>query len=256
MHARPQAPQFALVLRLISHPFAPSPSQSAYPSDASVHAVTTHRPAMHAVVAAADVPPPTVAHTRPHAPQLRLSVAVLTQVLLHTVFGASHGAQAVPASTHAIPAGHPPSHGLRHLPPTHRPDTHRFPHAPQFVGSVAAADSHPFEASPSQLAKPEIQPKPQRPPEHKRIPLIRSGQSMPQQLLGSVVEVQTSGAIEASAAETQVPERHASSARHEREHTPQLTGSVLVFEQPLRHIVSPVAHSQAPSDGVRPGPQS
>jgi hypothetical protein len=66
----PQAPQFArLVLRFVSQPFAPLPSQSPSPG---LHTVTPHVPLTQFGV------PPVAGHTFPHVPQFVRLVWVFT----------------------------------------------------------------------------------------------------------------------------------------------------------------------------------
>ena len=71
-HARPHAPQLVrLAAVLTSHPLAAAPSQLAKPG---LHAATVQAPAAHPATASGSE------HTRPHAPQLAGSSAVLVQV--------------------------------------------------------------------------------------------------------------------------------------------------------------------------------
>lgn len=197
----------------------------------------------------------TEGHTLPHAPQLVPSVWMFTHRPPHTAIGNEHATHA-PELAQTVPAGHPTSQGVEQTPPTHRPEGHARPHAPQFIGSVAVPCSQPLAASPSQSAKPTMHEKPQRPATQARTPLIRNGQSTPQQLAGSVVDAQTSEGVAASAPGTQRPSRHVSSPRHECAHRPQFTGSRLVSEHPLRHEARPGAHSHPPSRAMPPTPQS
>src|SRR5438094_7416902 len=89
----PHPPQlFALVLMLVSQPFAALPSQL---PDPALHAATPHAPAEHAAV------PLAAEHTVPHAPQLLTLLATLVShpsapLLLQSLNPALHA-----ATTHA-----------------------------------------------------------------------------------------------------------------------------------------------------------
>jgi hypothetical protein len=76
VHTVPQAPQFVMLLVVrVSQPLAALPSQLAKPAVQTREQV----PMAHPDCPLATAP---VGHTVPQAPQLRLSVSVLTQVLL------------------------------------------------------------------------------------------------------------------------------------------------------------------------------
>ncbi len=118
-HARPHAPQFAVLLvGSVSQPFEGSPSQFANPV---VHAPITHDPVEHAAPAWAK------AHAFPHIPQLARLLRV----------SASQPFAGLPSQSPA-----PAVHASAQRPATHDavalvPPGHTVPHPPQFMGSVA-----------------------------------------------------------------------------------------------------------------------
>ena len=110
-----------------------------------VHALPhTAWPAGHWQVPATHVWP--MPQIRPHAPQLRTSVAGSTQVPLHSSRGAMH--EAAVEQTPATQA---------------RPDMHALPQRPQWGELVASAISQPLASVTSQSPKPAAQVKPQAP---------------------------------------------------------------------------------------------
>ncbi len=134
-HARPQAPQsVALSSRLTSQPLTGFSSQSAKPA---AQRAGTHAPAEHPCVATCSS-----AQTRPHAPQLVGSFAVLA----HQVVAPSP--QVVKGPPQVAPQT-PPEHTC--------PAAQDAPHAPQLAALVRVSTSHPLLGARSQSAKPGSQ---------------------------------------------------------------------------------------------------
>ena len=105
VHARPQAPQLALVLDRSTH----DPEQLVSP----MAQLAAHAPAEHACPAA---------QTRPHAPQLARSLCTSTQVPPQLVRPGSH----------------------THVPRLHTvPPLHAVPHAPQWARSLWRSTHEP-----------------------------------------------------------------------------------------------------------------
>ncbi len=161
--ARPQVPQLRLSLRTFTH----APAQSTVP-DAHEHAPD------------AQACPPE--HARPHAPQLALSLCRFTHTPAHSICPDGHTHAPV---THDCPPVHARPHAPQlvlvavrlvsqplagllsqlpkpamHVPSAHDPDAHvavalaktqRWPHAPQWLTSLAKVTSQPLVTLPSQL---------------------------------------------------------------------------------------------------------
>jgi hypothetical protein len=115
-HETPQPPQFALVFRAVSHPFADDPSQLPKPTE---H-VNPHTPEAHT----GDAFGPD-GQTLPHVPQFVGSLLVVRQPL---------------SPQHICPAPHAGMQpAAAHMPPTQSwPAPQAIPHPPQLAGSLVS----------------------------------------------------------------------------------------------------------------------
>jgi hypothetical protein len=134
VHTRPQAPQWATVLRRsVSHPLAALPSQLPKPV---LHAPRVHVPLVQVALALAKL------HTRPQAPQLFTSEAVARQTPEQLVCPAGQ----VCPHTPPVQLAPPPVAGVQ-----------TFRQRPQLAVSVWMLVSQPLAGLPSQSAKPAAQ---------------------------------------------------------------------------------------------------
>ncbi len=176
----------------------------------------------------------TAGHTVPHAPQLRASVAVVTQLPPHVVCPDGHG------DTHDPARQMSPVAQVR-------------PHDPQLVASVLVLVSHPFDAVRSQSAKPLAHaPTTHTPEAHACVATLVSAHTRPHdpQLFGSkLVDVQLPehSVRPAPHVAVQVPAVHTRPAPHAVEalavlHAPQLLESLAVLtSHPLAALPSQLA---------------
>ncbi len=140
----PQAPQFASSLWVFTHA-VPQPVRPPVQVGVPVHAPAAH-----------DCPG---RQARPQPPQWAVEVWVFTQVMPHPVCPPVHTSEQVPAEHES-----PPVQALLQR--------------PQWAAEERVSTSHPLAASPSQLAKPALQAKPQAPAAQVGVALARAGQAL------------------------------------------------------------------------------
>jgi hypothetical protein len=137
-HARPHAPQWAVLVRVsVSQPLAALPSQSANPAR---HDAIVHVPPAHAAVALGRL------HARPHIPQLVAVVRVSTSQPF-----AGFPSQSAKPALHAAMVHAPAAHAAVAL-----ASEHVRPHIPQCTALMPRLTSQPLAALPSQLPKPAL----------------------------------------------------------------------------------------------------
>jgi hypothetical protein len=134
-HARPQAPQWARVLRVLtSQPLPTTPSQSALPA---LQVPTAQAPIAHTAE------PSATEQVRPQAPQLpALALRSVSQ----------------PSSASPLQSAKPASHVNAQVPVSHDDDAwarvgHALPQRPQWATLVLVLVSHPLAMASSQLPK-------------------------------------------------------------------------------------------------------
>jgi len=136
-HDRPQAPQWVLdARRLLSHPLAAIPSQSARP--------VVHTRLQVPIVQVA-VPPGPLGQLRPHIPQCAGSLARSTHIPPQRVCPMGQGRSVHAPATQVCPAAQ------------------ATPHAPQCAVAVRVSVSQPLSMFPSQLPMPVMHAMPQEP---------------------------------------------------------------------------------------------
>ena len=145
---------------LVSHPLEASPSQLAKPA---LQVPRAHIPPAHVAAALGKL------HARPHAPQWDVLVASVTSQP-----SAGFMLQSAKPVLHAPTAQRPIAQA-----PVPLGGAHADEHDPQWEAVVLRSTSHPLVASPSQLAKPMLHTRSQRPAVQSLRALGRAGHAVP-----------------------------------------------------------------------------
>ncbi len=229
-HTVPQRPQLATVLwTSTSQPLVATPSQLPKPGVQ----VMPQAPVVHE---GAEFAPD--AQTVPQAPQLRGSLAVVTQVPLQRVVPAMQASMQEPAEQSC-------------------PLPHEVPQRPQLVALVWRLTSQPSAALPLQSAKPVRQVKPQAPDEHVEDALAGGRHTVPQApQLSELFVVLTSQPLEATRSQSPKPVLHAKPQPPATQVARAFVGAAHAFEQRPQCVRLELVSTQAPPQEVPPPGQA